>query len=1416
MLLLGLTRSWLTPCSQTHTRKDQAKIFASGGSESDQNRSNLDKSASPGVRRTGRSLDMNQFFEKTSPSSNPEEAVPSLSPSTSKSSPQNISSEDSVIKPSSEELKGREMSCDIESVNNETNQPDVNGRPIDSYRSSFSSEGFCETSETDYNNESDEELPVGQRRQRAKRAQGTESSQEIAEKKDSNKKSVQMDNLCNGNNSQSSSKNSCPLTDALSSLQAQNRVEDRLIEKEEKEVKSEAKQAEENPELTADDSIRLDDTVESNSPSSNSTPESSSQNARNFSHPKKCHSAEPIATCSSSHRKNVQRVCGVNLGDEQIKVIIKAISDPNEVLLARTEALHAHGLTKEACTLAVELAHNLLNHPPNLQIDLPNPPLRLKRARRVNPVCHQISLFVSSILAKATFLCQVLSEVEEYHALAFKVGLFGLELARPPASTKSLEVKLFHQESEIAALLKKIPIGDEEMKILRERANMLREGNHMRGESILPIALANFIFDALVYSSPLTQGLGSRSGSSIAPQPCIIRGRRESTDEKLAFEASIAALGMKANVCEADHPLLCEGTRKQRGEFIIELLIHYRDDNEALDKIMEKVCDKDLGLNHKEPKPALAPATPDLAATNTVATEQKPVEIPKSTNDSDVKLPTDVKNLPEEPCSSNASEAYSVSEEKADESSANKNLTVDKQRMSDGEGSEGAASPSWGENYKAWEARFRCTNFKTNKKHTVGMASIDSSAPETTSSDNSPTVVRRTVWMRPGSDSGSSGESSDSFASSSSGDKGVKNNLPCSTLNPPPGSNVSTPGSSTQHAKNGPLPVNKDINQKVANCANRMNTCSLNERPHSSSKLNFVLGSNSHHASEGCQLSCCDPLPLFANQQRFNLTNNNILSMKPISNRHKNKKLYPSIPNQPSEASSCFMHELAKTLLDKAGGSSHSAVLFTQQPPNQNHEGPHRNLHMCALKIAFYALGLNNFVTQNWLSRTYSQNVAWIANQAVEIGAQAINFLIGKWEGYFTPTEASNLADRAFLHSSNDPVTKKAASRLALSCLPHAQALTLQEIQRAIALCKEHSSEMLEEACLAVEQVAKAGGELNPEVLFHVARKWYDLYETSLRGRNDSSTRDHRNRLPFVQASIGEFQVPSSSSSSPILHNSYFNHHHHHNPPNGHDLSNVRGSHNSNIATAVELNMRNNGHHHPPNNPGGSVLSFAQSSLQVIQAMPNYPMSPHPNQFIGIFTGLPAYHPTPFPFIPPFLAPGPEAASTYQYPTYMTGPPPQMSNNAASNLPMAVPTPSLPPYRNQIPPSLLTGPALMPNMMMAQSPQRFSLIPGANPGPLVFPIVQAQPNSHLVTQPPALCLSNKTQSQPHQQHNQKQLDYLYSAYRVAVLAMEALRRKNHDEGPKNKFARNPPYEEDIKWMVALTKELGKISPYFFF
>ena len=53
-----------------------------------------------------------------------------------------------------------------------------------------------------------------------------------------------------------------------------------------------------------------------------------------------------------------------------------------------------------------------------------------------------MTCLASSTLSRCHFLCTVLSEEQEHHHLAFQIGLFGLEMARPPASTKPLEVSV--------------------------------------------------------------------------------------------------------------------------------------------------------------------------------------------------------------------------------------------------------------------------------------------------------------------------------------------------------------------------------------------------------------------------------------------------------------------------------------------------------------------------------------------------------------------------------------------------------------------------------------------------------------------------------------------------------------------------------------------------------------------------------------------------------------------------------------------------------------------------------------------------------------------------------------------------------------------------------------------------------------
>jgi len=62
-------------------------------------------------------------------------------------------------------------------------------------------------------------------------------------------------------------------------------------------------------------------------------------------------------------------------------------------------------------------------------------------------------------------------------------------------------VKLANQEADIVQLLKKIPLGSQELGIIRERAEELRAGTlRSRGAALLPIMLASFIFDSLVLS----------------------------------------------------------------------------------------------------------------------------------------------------------------------------------------------------------------------------------------------------------------------------------------------------------------------------------------------------------------------------------------------------------------------------------------------------------------------------------------------------------------------------------------------------------------------------------------------------------------------------------------------------------------------------------------------------------------------------------------------------------------------------------------------------------------------------------------------------------------------------------------------------------------------------------------------------
>lgn len=76
------------------------------------------------------------------------------------------------------------------------------------------------------------------------------------------------------------------------------------------------------------------------------------------------------------------------LSPSTVFVNLRKMEDVWDVLFARAEGLHAHGHGKEACTLGVRLAKELLANPPDLMVELPPLPAKGKRKK----VCETLDL----------------------------------------------------------------------------------------------------------------------------------------------------------------------------------------------------------------------------------------------------------------------------------------------------------------------------------------------------------------------------------------------------------------------------------------------------------------------------------------------------------------------------------------------------------------------------------------------------------------------------------------------------------------------------------------------------------------------------------------------------------------------------------------------------------------------------------------------------------------------------------------------------------------------------------------------------------------------------------------------------------------------------------------------------------------
>ncbi|XP_071374354.1 zinc finger SWIM domain-containing protein 8 isoform X1 [Centroberyx affinis] len=971
-----------------------------------------------------------------------------------------------------------------------------------------------------------------------------------------------------------------------------------------------------------------------------------------------------------------------------------------EVLFACAEALHAHGYSNEACRLAVELAGDLLANPPDLKVEQPQ-----TKGKKSKVSTSRQTQVATNTLSKAAFLLTVLSERLELHNLAFSTGMFSLELQRPPASTKALEVKLAYQESEVVALLKKIPLGLVEMTAIRERAEQLRDGNFCDYRPVLPLMLASFIFDVLC--TPVVSPTGSRP-------PSRNRNNEMPGDEELGFEAAVAALGMKTTVSEAEHPLLCEGTRREKGDLALALMITYKDDQSKLKKILDKLLDRESQTHKPQTLSSFYSSKPAAGS------QRSPSKHATTASHGGVGGATGGVSKHPPPSSSSATAVASSSSssssavalagggagQQAGLNPVQNNTTAGEgatePREQDGQplacDQQNETAPFKAEatvpsrlalgGRGGYSGRCWGSPVRQKKKHT-GMASIDSSAPETTS-DSSPTLSRRPVRGGWAAASWGRGQDSDSISSSSS------------------------------------------------------------------DSLGSSSSSGSRRAGGGARAKSTD------------------------TSRYKGRRPEchaPHVPNQPSEAAAHFYFELAKTVLIKAGGNS-STSIFTQPSASGGHQGPHRNLHLCAFEIGLYALGLHNFVSPNWLSRTYSSHVSWITGQAMEIGSAALNILVECWDGHLTPPEVASLADRA--SRARDPNMVRAAAELALSCLPHAHALNPNEIQRALVQCKEQDNVMLEKACMAVEEAAKGGG-VYPEVLFEVAHQWYWLYEQSV-GGGSGQQREASGRCG---ANGGSGRRPPE--------------------PGCGVLDSVANMESPGVATVT-----------------ASVTAAAVvpvisvgSTIYQSHALPGQAMAHPHGQGLHPYTTIQAHLPTvctpqylghPLQHVPrPTVFPVSGAAYPQgmhpafigaQYPfSVATGPHPPMAATAVTF--PGVPVPSMTqiavhPYHTE------TGLPLSTTVAVGgvHTGSTIQAIQGA-----ALPTLSSQPASLVSTPFPA---EDEQHSQP---ISQQGLHYLHSAYRVGMLALEMLGRRAHNDHPNN-FSRSPPYTEDVKWLLGLAARLG--------
>ena len=312
---------------------------------------------------------------------------------------------------------------------------------------------------------------------------------------------------------------------------------------------------------------------------------------------------------------------------------------------------------------------------------------------------------------------------------------------------------------------------------------------------------------------------------------------------------------------------------------------------------------------------------------------------------------------------------------------------------------------------------------------------------------------------------------------------------------------------------------------------------------------------------------------------------------------------------------------------------------------------------------------------------------------------------------------------------------------------------------------------MLEKACLAVESAGKRG-DVYPDVLFNVARQWDWLHE-NLFGRRSSqhshSGDSNGEASPNSPTTEGNQVVPYSCSMNAVsVANSIA----------GHPVMMPYGAP-PRIPHAIPLPI----YHH----------TGYQDYIPVDPYMANSAAQP------GFHGYIAAGH------IPSNALPGPGRRGG---PIVHRQNMPPNSHGMHWNLQH-----QCPPYHAACHYSPGNNPSpgvplpIRPLPAQGVPPQQQHGMGGGQYPCVLPPNARGMPPPPVVTQAQTPPLQHMAQSIQQQQH--PGLFYLDAAYRVGMLAVDTLARRVHDERTQSRFSPNPPYGEDIKWLLEISKRLGK-------